>query len=187
MVNVSELRNSSEAFRAYQAELASYANAKLMPITQFFGRSYILIASIKLAEGPQRIMVIDVTGMNVALFAGAWPKVNVTHPSMALVITPHEGHTAVVTEDGIETWVQYADMIIHVEPGTKAEFAKLADDMDDELQDAIDSGGSLYIPNISAAGAALGSARSERKTRTAQENGKKGGRPRKDKPADLSK
>lgn len=137
MISVQELRDSYDAFKAYSR--ACKATAKLEPVYTWGEYKYILVYPLKLTPGPQRVTVIDITDRpDVALFAGMWPDQG--ERNKALVLYPDEGHTAILCEDGIEAWVYYSEIVVRMFPGTYDDFRNLRNQMDDELQDAVDSG-----------------------------------------------
>lgn len=177
MISIEKLRNSVDAWRDYSS--VDYATISLERVETFGTMRLILLSGLRLTSEPQRVQVIDVTAWEneIAMFSGMWPEWNTKNRDRAVVIVPNEGHISVLLESGIERWVSTAEMMVRVVYGTYAENLALRVQMDEELEAATDAGGQLE--SISMAAFALGSVRSERKANSSRENGKKGGRPRK--------
>ncbi len=135
-INVEAMRQSHDAYRQAIRDLeGDSASVKVAPVAEWGDRRYVVTGTIRLVEGMQRLEVIDITDRpDVALIGHIWPDQGTrTH---ALVIDPDEGHTSIVVESGYTPWVRYADLPIHVMPGTREDLREVVSQQLQELDDA---------------------------------------------------
>lgn len=137
--DVDTLRRDYAAFRAYCSGRHIYR--RLCPVAEWQGKRYILPSGITLAPY-QNVDVIELP-KNAALFTNTWPEQPGWPRRYALLTEPDEGHSSVLLENGIETWVSYAVLPVRMSPGTADDYRRLHRQLMDDLEHSIDSGGSL--------------------------------------------
>ena len=141
-IDVNKLRADHAEFRNLQDSVVNYGTWMAHPVVDWGRHRYIVVGTIRLMTGRQRLTVIDVTDVPIALFSMMWPDQGDRHS--ALVLHVDEGHDGVLLETGVDRWVRYADLTIVVHPGSTDECRATADEMDDELQTHVDEGGGLF-------------------------------------------
>ena len=129
-VNVNELRRNLGAWDEYRNRDRRFIERKKYPVREWGGFRYIVYGTIDLTAEPQSVTVIDITDVDAALFQNRIPDTAdipglEAERDFAVVITPDEGHMAVLLENGIETWVMTAELPVRVVPGTRDDYRRV--------------------------------------------------------------